>query len=134
MLLLVTPCGPARLRAAVQTETLGLLVIGSADVRPSLQPEQQEEKPKTLIQDSWIYHSCSVHVLCPCLRQRRGPPGPEAVPVLTGRRPHRCRRIRSGSSTDYDGSSFLILSRISGSCVEAGALGIWLCECISGLC
>ena len=82
-------------------------MIGSADVRPSLQPEQQEEKPKTLIQESWINHSCSVHVLCPCLRRRRSGqirkryPSPlvvvvivavagglEAVPPTTGRYPN----------------------------------------------
>ena len=57
-------------------------MMGSADIRPSLQPEQKEKTPKTL-RDFRFEHSFTVHVMCPCRRRRRDSSALEAVAGVT---------------------------------------------------
>ena len=56
--------------------------MGSANIRPSLHPEQKEETPKTL-RDFRFEHSFTVPVLCPCRRRRRDSSALEAVAGVT---------------------------------------------------
>ena len=91
-----------------QLETLGHLMMGSADIRPSLQPEQKQKTPKTL-RDFRFEHSFTVPVICPCRRRRRDPISPGSSGRCHGRRRHRCRGSRTGSGSVPRGVKLLLL-------------------------
>ena len=82
--------------------------MGSADIRPSLQPEQKEKTPKTL-RDFRFEHSFTVHVTCPCRRRRRDPISPGSSGRCHSRRRHRCRGSRTGSGSVPRGVKLLLL-------------------------
>ena len=88
--------------------------MGSANIRPSLHPEQKNKRHLRPSQDFRFEHSFTVHVVCPCRRRRRDSSALEAVAgvtvvvVVAVVRSDR-KRFRYNGSSDYFYCYFLIL-------------------------
>ena len=120
-----------------QLETLGHLIIGSANIRPSLHPNRKRRNLRPS-QDVRFEHTFTVHVLVVVVGVVVTPAleavafSPVVVVIVAVVKSDR-KRFRCNGSSSYFYCYFLILGQhpwMHGSTV----LGIWPVGCSSGLC